>query len=90
MSEMFKKIKKQNGEAFAQALRSYHNGLLEIPDIDRIVRYAGRDATPLLPYLMSKLAANDDVPAPKIEDPFVLLERAGYNAFYADTLEKKK
>ena len=86
---MYKNIKKQNGEKFAQTLSNFHNGLLEIPDLDRIVRYAGRDAAPLLPYLMSKLAANDDVPAPNIEDPIVLLERAGYDAFYADTLEKQ-
>ena len=86
---MYKKIKRQNGETFARTLRDHHNGLLEIPDIDKIVRHAGRDAEPLLPYLMSLLATNDDTPTTDTLDPFVLLDRAGYDAFYADTLEKQ-
>ena len=90
VSDIYKKIKKQNGEAFAQELRNYHNGLLEIPGIENIVRHAGQDASVLLPYLMSLLASNDDHPQPSLEqDPFVLLDQAGYNAFYADTLEKQ-
>lgn len=36
MSDVGKTIKKQNDEAFAQALRNHHNGLLEIPDIDTL------------------------------------------------------
>lgn len=90
MHDMYKKIKKQNGEAFAQTLRNYHNGLLEIPDIDKIVRHAGAEAAPLLQYLMSLLPVNDDAPAPAPpvpQDPFVLLDQAGYKAFYADTLD---
>src|SRR5688500_10966810 len=87
MSDMYKKLKKQNGEAFVQTLRNYHNGLLEIPDMDLIARHAGREAEPLLTYLMSLLPANDDTPKPGPQDPFVLLERAGYDAFHADTLE---
>lgn len=87
---MYKKIKKQNGEKFAQALRNFHNGILEVPNIDIILRHAGRDARPLLPYLMSLLATNDDTPASAPSaDPFVLLEQAGYKAFYADSLEKQ-
>lgn len=87
---MYKKLKKQNGEKFAQTIRNFHNGILEIPDLDVILRHAGRDAEPLLPYLMSLLAANDDAPpAPASSDPFVLLDQAGYKAFYADTLDKQ-
>lgn len=89
---VYKKLKKQNGEAFAQTLRNYHNGILEIPDILNIVRYAGRDAKPLLPYLMTLLSANDNEPADAHvtpQDPFDLLDEAGYDAFYADTLEKQ-
>ncbi len=89
MPDRYKKIKKQNGEAFARALRAHHNGLLEIPDIDRLVRHAGRDAEALLPYLMSLLAVNDDAPAAAPQDPFALLDRAGYDAFHADTLAKQ-
>ncbi len=86
---MYKKLKKQNGEKFAQTIRNFHNGILEIPDIDVILRHAGRDAEPLLPYLMTLLASNDDTPVPAPSDPFVLLKQAGYDAFYADTLEKQ-
>ncbi|PJB72690.1 MAG: hypothetical protein CO093_02485 [Alphaproteobacteria bacterium CG_4_9_14_3_um_filter_47_13] len=60
---MYKKLKKQNGEKFSQTLRNFHNGILEIPDLDVILRHAGReaqDAELLLPYLMSLLASNDD------------------------------
>ena len=93
---MYKKIKKQNGEKFAQTLRNFHNGILEIEGLDTILRHAGRgreDAKSLLPYLMSLLAANDnmsaDTPAPAPGDPFALLDQAGYEAFHADTLEKQ-
>ena len=91
MDKMYKKLKKLKGERFARTLRDHHNGLLEIPEIDRIVRHAGReDAEELLPYLMSMLAANDNAqPELEPEDPFVLLDRAGYDAFIADTLDKQ-
>ena len=88
---MYKKIKKQNGEKFAQRLRDFHNGIMEIPDLDVILRHAGRDAAPLLPYLLTLLATDDD-PEPEPEaigSPFELLEQAGYKAFHADTLEKQ-
>lgn len=47
-------IKKQNGESFARVL-CYKN-LLDIPDIENIVKYAGHetaDAEKILPYLWS-------------------------------------
>ena len=46
-------IKKQNGEAFAKAIRNYDNGIFDVPDLPLIVRYAGRNALPLLPFLES-------------------------------------
>ncbi len=88
MSDVYQTIKKHNGEAFAQTLRNYHNGLLEIEGIDQIVRCAGRDASAVLPYLMTLLMTpNDDVAEQSAENPFTLLDRAGYDAFYADTLD---
>ena len=48
---IFKQIKKQNGEEFANVLRSIH--VLSIPGIVRIVKYAGRDANVLKKYLIS-------------------------------------
>jgi hypothetical protein len=83
----FDKIKKQNGETFAKTIRNYHNGMLEIPNLDVMLRHAGREAEPLIPYLMSLMAVNDDVPA--AGNPFDLLKQAGYNAFHADTPEKQ-
>lgn len=90
MSEtVYRKIKRNNGEQFAQALRNFHNGILDIPDIDILLRHAGREAEPLLPYIMSLMASNDDKAPDASADPFVLLDRAGYEAFYADTLDKQ-
>jgi hypothetical protein len=88
---VYKAIRKQNGEAFARAIRNYHNGIFEIPDIQNIVRFAGRDATGLLPYLNElKLAAHNTAPTPPApQNPFDLLNASGYDAFYADTLEKQ-
>lgn len=87
---MYKKIKKQKGEKFAQTLRNFHNGIFEIPDLDVILRHAGRQAEPLLPYLMHRLSTNDNEPPSSLQkDPFILLDQAGYKAFHADTLEKQ-
>jgi len=81
-------IKKQNGERFAKSIRNYDNGIFDIPNIARIVKYAGRNAEPLMRYLIGmkniKIIDND-----KKETPFELLYRAGYRAEYADTLEKQ-
>lgn len=83
-------IKKQNGEHFAQAIRNYDSGIFDVPNIVDIVKYAGRDATPILKYLeflkTRELNMDSDAPA---GDPFKLLHRAGYHAVYADTLEKQ-
>ena len=84
---MYKKLKKNNGEKFAKTLRDYHNGILEIPDIDIMLYHAGREAKPLIKYLMGLLASNDN--EPQGGNPFDLLKEAGYDAFHADTLEKQ-
>jgi len=91
MNKMYKKVKKQNGERFAKVLRGYHNGIFEIPDILPIVKHAGRspeDAEALLPYLMT-LLNEDEVEEAAAQNPYELLEKAGYHAEYADTLEKQ-
>ncbi len=90
MSEksVYEQIKKQNGEDFAQAIRSYDNGIFDVPNIVDIVKYAGQEAEPILLYLTSlKNIKIKEVAEP--QDPFVLLEQAGYDAYYADTLEKQ-
>ncbi len=86
--DMYKVIKKQNGEAFAKAIRDYHSGIFDIPDIDKIVKYAGREAEPIMGYLISL----KDVKPKKqknIKNPFDLLNKAGYDAYYADTVERQ-
>ncbi len=83
-------IKKQNGEAFARAIRNFDSGIFDVDNLPQIVKYSGRNALPLLNYLESlkqiKIEKNSHY---KLQDPFKLLKKAGYDAFYADTLEKQ-
>lgn len=83
---IFDKIKKQNGEAFAKAIRSYDNGIFDVPNIVNIVRYAGREAEPIMNYLVS--LKNIQIKEQNTHlSPFELLDKAGYDAYLADTLE---
>ena len=88
MKTMFDIIKKQNGEHFAKAIRAYDNGIFDIPDLDKIVKYAGREAEPLMNYLISLKNVKIEEHAVH-QHPHDLLDKAGYNAYYADTLEKQ-
>ena len=66
---VFDQIKKQNGESFAKSIRAYDNGIFDIPDIVNIVKYAGREAEPLMQYLISlKKTKIED--AEVVKDPF--------------------
>ena len=81
-------IKRQNGEAFAKAIRRFDSGIFDIPNLPEIVKFAGRNARPLLPFLESlKKVEIKEVETGK--SPFQLLEEAGYDAFYVDSLEKQ-
>lgn len=89
--DVFNTIKKQNGERFAKTLRDYHNGILEIPNIVEIVKFAGKgveDAESILKYLISLLNEEKGDKSVK-ESPYALLDKAGYDAYFADTLEKQ-
>lgn len=91
-NKVYNKIKKQNGESFAKVLRDFHNGILEVPDIIQIVRYAGhtaKDAEANIKYYVSLVTKEEDEAGDVKEDPFTLLDQAGYDAFYADTAEKQ-
>ena len=85
---VFDQIKKQNGEAFAKAIRAYDSGIFDVPDIVDIVKYAGREAEPIIPYLESLkgVAVDEHI---EYRDPIELLADAGYKAWYADTTEKQ-
>lgn len=85
---MYEIIKKQNGEHFAKAIRNYDNGIFDIPNIDKIVKYAGRDAEPIMQYLISLKDVKIEEQAVH-QDPIRLLDKAGYDAYIADTLEKQ-
>lgn len=85
---MFDIIKKQNGEHFAKVIRNYDNGIFDIPNIDKIVKYAGKEAEPIINYLIS--LKDIQVRTKNCnKSPFELLYEAGYHAEYADTLEKQ-
>ena len=85
---VFDQIKKQNGESFAKSIRAYDNGIFDIPDIVNIVKYAGREAEPLMQYLISlkKIKIED---AEVVKDPFELLSDAGYNAYYVTNIDEQ-
>ncbi len=86
---MYDIIKHQNGEAFAKAIRQFDSGIFDVPDLPHIVRYAGRNALPLLKFLEGLKLKSLSVEPQEYANPFELLKRAGYDAFYADTLEKQ-
>ncbi|MBR3913291.1 MAG: hypothetical protein IKJ28_03570 [Alphaproteobacteria bacterium] len=81
-------IKKQNGETFAQAIRETDESIFYIPNIVSIVKYAGKKAEPIIPFLISlKQIDFNEIETGKT--PFELLAEAGYTSFVADTLEKQ-
>ena len=85
---MFEIIRRQNGEAFARAIRDFDSGIFEIENLPEILKFAGRNPLVLLKFLKS---LKTKIKSQKVDtlDPFVLLKRAGYDAFYADNLEKQ-
>ena len=85
---VFEQIKKQNGEHFAKTIRAYDNGIFDIPNIVDVVKYAGREAEPIMAYLESLKKIEVEAQA-VYKDPITLLAEAGYDAYYADTLEKQ-
>lgn len=57
----YNQVKKVKGEVFAKELRDAEGGILAIPEIAEIVRYAGDDAMALIPYLRAfALSLSDD------------------------------
>ena len=88
---MYDIIKRQNGEAFAQAIRRFDSGIFEIEKLPEIVKFAGRDATEILPYLASLKPKYEAESQSFLEagDLFLLAQQAGYKVIYANTLEKQ-
>ncbi len=89
---VYAQIKKQNGEAFAQEIRRFHNGIFELPNLKNIVKYAGRNAKPILEYLLflkQKSEKGNTITSIPSKNPIELLEKAGYKAYVADTFKKQ-
>lgn len=88
MCEVYKQMKKLKGEGFAKTIRSYDNGIFEIPNILEIVRHAGDTAEPLLAYLVSL----KDIKIEKQKEERTiksLLDEAGYD-FQIVTSQKEQ
>ena len=85
---VFEQIKKQNGERFAKAIRGYDNGIFDIPGIVDIVKYAGREAEPIMEYLESLKQVHIEETG-VYQDPLALLDIAGYDAYYVTNLEEQ-
>lgn len=83
---IYDQIKRQNGEHFARAVRKL--GLLDIEDLPYRLKYAGRNADELRSYLTSLKRLIIDETGPMLS-PFQLLNAAGYNAYYANTLARQ-
>lgn len=80
---IYKKIKKQNGEKFAQALRKEAPAAMETEEIIDIVKYAGRDPNDVAKIssaIHSFLIQDEDVKKTP-ECPIALLDKAGYDAY---------
>ncbi len=86
---MYDIIKRQNGEAFAKAILHYDASLFEMDDLPRIVKFAGRNALPILGTLKQIKEGAFSNDKKRLKSPYELLAEAGYDAYYADTLEKQ-
>lgn len=88
--EMYKKIKKQNGEAAAKVLRS--EILLDIPNLAHILEFAGNDPEKIkaLAPVIREFYKTQNAPDYKTnKTPLELLSDAGYNAFVVTTEQQK-
>ena len=90
MQKMYNIIKRQNGEAFAKAILHYDASLFELENLSSIVKFAGRNALPILGTLKKiKEVEIKKTLEKKGKSPYELLAEAGYDAFLADTFEKQ-
>lgn len=85
---VFDIIKKQNGERFAKAIRNYDNGIFDVQNLDVIVKHAGREAEPIMAYLIS--LKNIEINEMAVHmDPIKLLDKAGYDAYVVHDLAEQ-
>ncbi|MBR5355166.1 MAG: leucine-rich repeat protein [Alphaproteobacteria bacterium] len=87
---VFKNLKKHNGEAVAKLIRD--NQLLDIPNIEHILEFAGNnpeDIKKLVPVLRSQYKIISASVYDTELEPLELLKRAGYDAFVVTNLEQQ-
>ena len=95
--QIFKQIKKQNGEKFAQVMRGdrTHDGsLLGIPNIVHILEFAGHDendARQMRNVLRERYLADksSELKYYTTKDPLELLNDAGYKAWFVNNVEEQ-
>ena len=93
--QIFKQLKKQNGEKFAQVIRGDrdHDGsLLDIPNIVHILEFAGHDETEarrLRPVLQELYLTKEHSRYWTNKSPLELLDEAGYDAFVVENEQQK-
>ncbi len=86
---MYNIIKKQNGEKFAQKIQAFDSRIFNIENFPQIVKYAGRDAEPILGFLQAMVPVEEKAEIVDVKNPIDLLKEAGYDAFVVNTLEEK-
>ncbi|MBR3147806.1 MAG: leucine-rich repeat protein [Alphaproteobacteria bacterium] len=89
-NKVFKNLKKHNGEAVAKLIRD--NQLLDIPNIEHILEFAGNDpedVKKLVPVLRSQYKIVSTSLYDSGLTPLELLKQAGYDAFVVTNLEQQ-
>ena len=59
ITEIYQKISEQNGSTFAQMLRKYDKNILNMPALDDLLQYAGKDLVGTL-FFLDTLKENKD------------------------------
>ncbi len=87
---VFKNLKKHNGEAVAKLIRD--NQLLDIPNIEHILEFAGHDPEDIKKLVHALRSQYKIISASLYDtklDPLELLDRAGYDAFVVTNFKQQ-
>lgn len=88
--QVFKQLKKQNGEHVAKVVRDAV--LLGVPNIVHLLEFAGNDPENierLVPYIHENFVEKLKPTVQSDQDPITLLKSAQYDAFVVNTLEQQ-
>ena len=87
---VFKNLKKHNGEAVAKLIRD--NQLLDIPNIEHVLEFAGHDPEDIKKLVHALRSQYKIISASLYDtklDPLELLDRAGYDAFVVTNFKQQ-